>query len=138
MKRSLMLVSASLLAVFGLAFFNSEADARYRRNHDCCQQSGYSSHRYHSSYYSGHRGRYSNSGYYGGNQYYGTYSCGQTGYVGYQQTGICAPATTACCAPQATCCGGTSTLVTAAVPNNAPALQPSIVDNLDPTPTPGN
>lgn len=145
MIRSITLLSASLLAAGGLSYFSHEAEARHYRNNDCCQQSGYSSHRHHGYYRSGYNYGYSGNGYYGGNRYYagnqfyGYTGYAQVGYAGCQPTVAYAPVvTTACCAPQPTCCGGTSMTVTTTAPVNAPVVQPPMESNLGPAPTPGN
>jgi hypothetical protein len=153
MTRSLISVSAGLIAVVGLALGSSVVDAghhsgRYQNNccqpvNSCgCEQAGYANYQTSGSYRHSRRSYYGQTTYgYGGQRH--------NGYYGYQQTASCAPAnsyvtpatysapvTTACCAPQATCCGGESVSASAVTPasystSQAPADAP-------PAPIPGH
>lgn len=135
MTRSLISVSAGLIAAVSLVLTSTAVDAGHRHGRyqdNCCQQ--VSSCDYQQSGYATRHSRSRNHGYYAHTQY-DSGCCQQT--VAYAPATYSAPVTTAYCAPQAACCAGVSATTSGVTPANY-ATSPAPMPPAPPAPISGN
>gem|GEM_PF-6699104 len=135
MTRSLISVSAGLIAAVSLVLATSDVDAGHRHGRyddNCCQQ--VSSCDYQHTGYANRYSRRHNRGYYAHTQYDND-CCQQT--VAYAPATYTAPVTAAYCAPQAACCDGVSATISGVTPANY-ATSPAPMPPAPPAPIQGN